>query len=131
MARAGDIVVVTIPLKNYRTVPPAPLAGKIVIDTNNYYPQQRDGEIMVPAEDFEVLGNLRRKLTGRFQDQRARHPRSCPSALEPCQHRQHEGCRLAGPGLSDAKHVTAGDGVGYGLCLDGGRRFEARCADGG
>jgi predicted dinucleotide-binding enzyme len=43
-ATAGDLVVVTIPLKNYRTVPVAPLAGKIVIDTNNYYPQ-RDGQI--------------------------------------------------------------------------------------
>ena len=43
-ATAGDIVVVTIPLKNYQSVPVAPLAGKIVIDTNNYYPQ-RDGHI--------------------------------------------------------------------------------------
>ena len=43
-AAAGDIVVVTVPLKAYRTVPVAPLAGKIVIDTNNYYPQ-RDGHI--------------------------------------------------------------------------------------
>jgi hypothetical protein len=43
-ARAGDIVVVTVPLKNYRQVPVAPLAGKIVIDTNNYYPE-RDGHI--------------------------------------------------------------------------------------
>ena len=43
-AKAGDIVVVTIPLKNYRAVPVEPLAGKIVIDTNNYYPQ-RDGHI--------------------------------------------------------------------------------------
>ena len=43
-ARAGDIVVVTIPLKAIGTVPVAPLAGKIVIDTNNYYPQ-RDGRI--------------------------------------------------------------------------------------
>jgi predicted dinucleotide-binding enzyme len=43
-ARAGDIVVVTLPLKNYRQVPVEPLAGKIVIDTNNYYPQ-RDGHI--------------------------------------------------------------------------------------
>jgi 8-hydroxy-5-deazaflavin:NADPH oxidoreductase len=43
-AKAGDIVVVTIPLRNYRSVPVAPLAGKIVIDTNNYYPQ-RDGRI--------------------------------------------------------------------------------------
>jgi predicted dinucleotide-binding enzyme len=43
-ARDGDIVVVTIPLKNYRRVPVEPLAGKTVIDTNNYYPQ-RDGNI--------------------------------------------------------------------------------------
>jgi 8-hydroxy-5-deazaflavin:NADPH oxidoreductase len=50
-ARAGDIVVITIPLKNYRTVPVEPLAGKIVIDTNNYYPQ-RDGRI--PELDNET-----------------------------------------------------------------------------
>jgi 8-hydroxy-5-deazaflavin:NADPH oxidoreductase len=43
-AQAGDIVVVTIPLKNLRDVPAAPLAGKVVIDTLNYYPQ-RDGHI--------------------------------------------------------------------------------------
>jgi predicted dinucleotide-binding enzyme len=43
-ARAGDIVVVTVPLKSYRAVPVAPLAGKVVIDTNNYYPE-RDGHI--------------------------------------------------------------------------------------
>src|ERR1700746_675666 len=43
-AKAGDIVVVTIPLKNLSDVPAAPLAGKVVIDTLNYYPQ-RDGHI--------------------------------------------------------------------------------------
>jgi 8-hydroxy-5-deazaflavin:NADPH oxidoreductase len=43
-AKAGDIVVVSVPLKNYRKVPVAPLAGKIVIDTDNYYPE-RDGHI--------------------------------------------------------------------------------------
>jgi len=43
-AKAGDIVVVTIPFKHLGTVPVAPLAGKIVIDTLNYYPQ-RDGQI--------------------------------------------------------------------------------------
>jgi 8-hydroxy-5-deazaflavin:NADPH oxidoreductase len=42
-AEAGDIVVVSIPLKAYRDVPVAPLAGKTVIDTNNYYPE-RDGQ---------------------------------------------------------------------------------------
>ena len=43
-AAAGDIVVVTIPLRAYREVPVEPLRGKVVIDTNNYYPQ-RDGQI--------------------------------------------------------------------------------------
>jgi predicted dinucleotide-binding enzyme len=43
-AKTGDIVVVTVPLKSYRAAPVEPLAGKIVIDTNNYYPQ-RDGHI--------------------------------------------------------------------------------------
>ncbi|MEW2623730.1 NAD(P)-binding domain-containing protein [Streptomyces sp. NPDC048106] len=43
-AEAGDWVVVTIPLKAYPQVPVEPLAGKTVLDTNNYYPQ-RDGAI--------------------------------------------------------------------------------------
>src|SRR3954471_3095911 len=41
-ATAGDLVVVTAPFKAYRAVPVEPLAGKPVIDTNNYYPR-RDG----------------------------------------------------------------------------------------
>lgn len=43
-AAAGDLVVVSIPLKAYRDVPVEPLAGKVVVDTNNYYPA-RDGEV--------------------------------------------------------------------------------------
>jgi len=44
VAKAGDVVVVTIPLKAIDSVPVEPLSGKLVIDTNNYYPQ-RDGHI--------------------------------------------------------------------------------------
>jgi predicted dinucleotide-binding enzyme len=43
-AEAAEIAVVTIPLRNYRDVPVGPLAGKVVIDTDNYYPD-RDGRI--------------------------------------------------------------------------------------
>jgi predicted dinucleotide-binding enzyme len=43
-ATLGDIVIVTVPLKAYKDVPVAPLAGKIVLDTNNYY-WERDGRI--------------------------------------------------------------------------------------
>jgi predicted dinucleotide-binding enzyme len=49
---AGDIVVVTVPLRAYRDIPIEPLAGKIVIDTNNYYPE-RDGHI--PELDSESI----------------------------------------------------------------------------
>ncbi len=41
-AEFGEVVVVSTPLKAYRDVPAGPLAGKVVIDTNNYYPG-RDG----------------------------------------------------------------------------------------
>jgi 8-hydroxy-5-deazaflavin:NADPH oxidoreductase len=43
-AEAGDLVVVSIPLSAYEKIPAQPLAGKIVIDTLNYYPE-RDGRI--------------------------------------------------------------------------------------
>ena len=41
-ARHGAVVAVAIPLVAIRDLPPAPFAGKIVIDANNYYPD-RDG----------------------------------------------------------------------------------------
>jgi predicted dinucleotide-binding enzyme len=43
-AAAGDIVVVTVPVKSFPNLPAAPLAGKTVIDTCNYGPE-RDGNI--------------------------------------------------------------------------------------
>lgn len=43
-AEAGDLVVVSIPVKALAEVPAKPLAGKPVLDTGNYYPQ-RDGHI--------------------------------------------------------------------------------------
>ncbi len=55
--RAGDIVVVTVPLKNYKEVPVAVLAGKIVIDTNNYYPE-RDGRIPELEDESTTTAEL-------------------------------------------------------------------------
>lgn len=56
-AKAGDIVVVTIPLKNYSSVPVEPLVGKTVIDTNNYYPQ-RDGHIRELDDESTTTSEL-------------------------------------------------------------------------
>jgi predicted dinucleotide-binding enzyme len=43
-AQAGDIVLVSIPIKAYPTLSDVTVDGKVVLDTGNYYPQ-RDGEI--------------------------------------------------------------------------------------
>jgi len=43
-AEAGEFVVVTVPLRAYEDIPVEPLAGKVVLDTNNYY-WERDGHI--------------------------------------------------------------------------------------
>jgi predicted dinucleotide-binding enzyme len=56
-AKAGDVVVVTIPLKAIHAVPVEPLVGKIVIDTNNYYPQ-RDGHIRELDEEKTTTSEL-------------------------------------------------------------------------
>lgn len=51
-AAAGDIVVVSVPVKSFPDVPAAPLAGKTVIDTCNYG-AERDGHI--PELDSKSL----------------------------------------------------------------------------
>jgi hypothetical protein len=63
-AAAGDFVVVSIPLMAAPTVPIAPLAGKVVIDTNNYY-FERDGHIKeIDDHELTVSGLLQRHLSG-------------------------------------------------------------------
>ena len=56
-AEQGDIVVVTIPLKAIDAVPVEPLIGKVVIDTNNYYPE-RDGQIAALDDDSTTTAEL-------------------------------------------------------------------------
>ena len=59
-AATGDFVIVTVPLKAYQDVPVEPLAGKIVLDTNNYY-WERDGHIA-------ALDEKRATTTGLLQE---------------------------------------------------------------
>ena len=59
---AGDFVVVTVPLKALDAVPVEPLAGKVVIDTNNYY-FERDGHIeSLDSKQATVTGLLQQHL---------------------------------------------------------------------
>lgn len=56
-AEAGDIVVVTVPLKAYKDVPVEPLRGKVVIDTNNYY-FERDGRFPELDDESTTVSEL-------------------------------------------------------------------------
>jgi 8-hydroxy-5-deazaflavin:NADPH oxidoreductase len=63
-AKAGDLVVVAVPLRAIGNIPVEPLVGKVVIDTNNYYPR-RDGNIAV-LDDASVTSSelLQARLPG-------------------------------------------------------------------
>lgn len=63
-AEEADLAVVSIPLSALADVPVEPLAGKVVIDTNNYYPY-RDGEIPeLDDESATTAELLQRRLPG-------------------------------------------------------------------
>ncbi|WP_369374745.1 NADPH-dependent F420 reductase [Promicromonospora sp. Populi] len=59
-AEAADVAVVSVPLKAYRDIPVEPLAGKIVLDSNNYY-WERDGH-------FEALDRGEATTSGLLQE---------------------------------------------------------------
>ncbi len=131
-AEFGDVVVVSIPFGRYTQLPAERLAGKVVVDTNNYYPQ-RDGHIAELDEGRTSSSELlARHLPGarvvkafntmyweRLRDQ------GRPAG---------GGERLAIPVAGDdaeAKRVVAGliDGIGFdpvdtGGLADGGRRQQ-------
>jgi len=56
-AAAGDFALVAVPLKNYAEVPVEPLAGKVVIDADNYYPE-RDGQIPELDDESTTVSEL-------------------------------------------------------------------------
>lgn len=63
-AAFGDVAIVAIPLMNYADLPVAPLAGKVVMDANNYYPD-RDGRIeALDKEQTTTSELLAAHLTG-------------------------------------------------------------------
>lgn len=59
-ARAGDFAVVAVPLKLVNDMPVTELAGKVVIDTNNYMPG-RDGHFAVVDSGEKTVHELRQE----------------------------------------------------------------------
>lgn len=56
-AAAADVAMVTVPFRAYRDVPVGPLAGKIVLDSNNYY-WERDGHFDELDRGEETVSGL-------------------------------------------------------------------------
>jgi predicted dinucleotide-binding enzyme len=59
-AAAGDFVIVAVPLKMLNDMPAAELAGKIVVDTNNYMPW-RDGHYAIVDRGEKTEHELRQE----------------------------------------------------------------------
>jgi predicted dinucleotide-binding enzyme len=80
-ARAGEVVVVTIPEAKVRDLPKDLFSGVpehvVVVDTGNYYPRQRDGRIdeveAGMAESRWVANQLGRPVVKTFNNIYARH----------------------------------------------------------
>ena len=80
-ARSGDVVIISIPLKNIAKLPPDLFKGVpdgvVVVDTGNYYPRQRDGRIDPiehgATETRWVADRIGRPVVKAFNNIYARH----------------------------------------------------------
>jgi predicted dinucleotide-binding enzyme len=94
-ARAGPVVIVTIPMKNIPKLPRDLFKGVpedvVIVDTGNYYPRQRDGRIDPIEEGITesrwVANQLGRPVVKAFNNIYARHlmergkPRGAPARI--------------------------------------------------
>jgi predicted dinucleotide-binding enzyme len=128
----GDVLVVSVPFGRYRELPTEGVAGKVVIDTNNYYPQ-RDGH-------FEELDYDRTTSSEMLQAHlpRARVVKSFNAILwtrlrddgRPAGHGQRLGIPISGDD-EQAKQTVAEliDQIGFdpvdaGTLAEGGRKHQ-------
>lgn len=130
-AAEGDVVVVAIPFHRYPEVPAEPLAGKVVIDTNNYYPQ-RDGAFPQIDDGTTTEGEL---LAAHLPEARvvrafnAIHYADLAKEGLPAGHPQRRALPIAGDD-ADAKKTVAEliDSFGFDVVDAGplreGRRFR-------
>ena len=125
-AEGGELIVVTIPLRAYPSVPAGPLAGKVVIDTCNYHPQ-RDGHL--PELDSRALTSselIQRHLPSSavvkaFNNIYYRH---LASLARPSGAADRSYLPIAGGDAAKAAVTTFLDSVGYGT-VDAGPLAES------
>lgn len=131
-AAAGDLVLVSTPLRAIGSLPAEPMVGKVVMDTNNYYPQ-RDGQIAELDDDSMTVNELlARQLGGArvvkvFNNIYFMH---LLSLARPSGSSDRSALPIAGDDPPAKDEVTAFlDAIGYdavdaGALAAGGRRFQ-------
>jgi predicted dinucleotide-binding enzyme len=131
-AQYGEPVVVSIPFGRYRSVPVASVNGKIVVDTENYYPQ-RDGHFAEVDDDRLTSSELLQEHLPGARVVKAFNAVRWDSLAEEGRPRGDAG-RLAVPLAgddADAKRVVAElideigfDPVDVGSLAQGGRKIQ-------
>jgi predicted dinucleotide-binding enzyme len=135
-ARFGELVVVAIPFKDYEQVPADAVAGKIVIDANNYY-ASRDGQFPDLDDDSTTSSEL---LARHLPDAsvvkafNAMRWDSLRDKARPAGATGHLGIPISGDDL-EAKQVVDDliaeigfDGVDAGSLAEGGRKHQPGAA---
>jgi predicted dinucleotide-binding enzyme len=131
-ARFGELVVVSVPFGRYREVPVDGVAGKVVVDTNNYYPrrdgtfEELDSDVTTSSEllqahlgDAHVVKAFNAILWSRLRDDG-----------RPAGDHERLGIPIAGDD-AEAKQTVAQlieeigfDPVDVGTLAEGGRKFQ-------
>lgn len=131
-AQFGDVVVVSVPFGRYGELPTEGVAGKVVVDTNNYYPQ-RDGHFEELDSDRTTSSEL---LQAHLSDARvvkafnAIHWRRLRDDGRPAGDSERVGIPISGDD-EPAKRTVAEliDQIGFdpvdaGTLADGGRKHQ-------
>ncbi|MEP6842440.1 MAG: NAD(P)-binding domain-containing protein [Pseudolysinimonas sp.] len=132
-AAAADLVVVSIPFRAVHELAVEPFVGKIVMDTNNYYPQ-RDGVFdEVESGAITVSGVLQRHLVGAQVVKAFNHIRALEiiSTASPSGTPGRRGLAIAGDDPHAKIMVTDFiDGIGFDV-VDAGTLAESWRIDAG
>jgi predicted dinucleotide-binding enzyme len=131
-ARFGEVVVVSIPFGRYRELPTDGFAGKVVIDTNNYYPG-RDGHFAELDDDRTTSSELlQAHLSGArvVKAFNAIHSGSLRDLARPSGNPDRVGIPISGDD-EEAKRIVAElideigfDAVDAGTLAEGGRKHQ-------
>ncbi|MDN4473378.1 NADPH-dependent F420 reductase [Demequina zhanjiangensis] len=115
-AEAGDLVLVAIPLGKIDQLPAAELAGKVVMDANNYYPQRDDRIAALDDNSSTTTELLQAQLPKSHVVKAFNHinAKDIPADGKPAGHAERRAIGIAGEdSAAKALVVSFMDALGY------------------